>query len=353
MSYRVAILGAGIGAQHLDGYLAHPGTFRVVALCDQDIGRAEAIALRAPGCTPVDTIATILERPDIDIVDICLPPHLHAATAIQALQAGHHVVCEKPLAESVIAGEQMEQSARQAQRILTPIFQYRFGHALSQLRALVRADLTGVPIVGALETHWNRGADYYSVPWRGTWEHERGGAILCHAIHVHDLVMQFFGQVTAVSAMLETRVNPIETEDCGALHFRTASGALVTSSVTLGAADDRSRMRLVFEHLTAESGTNPYAPGQSSWTFSARDAARQAAIDDTIQTVHTAHQGYAGQFEQLALALAGRTSHNVTAADGVAALELVAAAYKSNAERRWVDLPLSRRDRYRDSWLPC
>jgi len=121
------------------------------------------------------------------------------------------------------------------------------------------------------------------VPWRGTWAHERGGAVLGHAIHIHDLIAQCFGDITAVSAMLDTRVNPIETEDCAALSLRTASGALVSSSITLGAADDRSRLRLVFERLTVESGTNPYAPGQATWTFTARDPAHQARIDTVVQ----------------------------------------------------------------------
>ena len=352
MMRNVAILGAGIGAQHLDGYRALPDDFRVHTVCDQDSAKAESLAESAPGCVAATDIEAVIGRNDIDIIDVCLPPHLHAPIAIRALQAGHHVVCEKPMAESVVAAHEMIAAARATDRVLTPIFQYRFGHAFAQLQALIDAELTGQPQVASLETHWNRGADYYAVPWRGTWAHERGGAVLGHAIHIHDLIAQCFGDITAVSAMLDTRVNPIETEDCAALSLRTASGALVSSSITLGAADDRSRLRLVFERLTVESGTNPYAPGQATWTFTARDPAHQARIDTVVQAAPSSHQGYAGQFRQLALQLDGQSSRNVSAESGLQSLELVAAIYQSNRERREVGLPLAPDDPYCRNWQP-
>ncbi|MEM9601403.1 MAG: Gfo/Idh/MocA family oxidoreductase [Pseudomonadota bacterium] len=352
MSHTVAILGAGIGAQHLDGYLALPDTYRVHTVCDLDIDRAAALAARARGCRSTSDTDAVIGNSEIDIVDVCLPPHLHADTAIKAMQAGHHVVCEKPLAESVDAAERMIQAAQDCNRLLTPIFQYRFGPAFTQLQALVDAGLAGRPQVASLETHWNRGSDYYAVPWRGTWDRERGGAVLGHAIHIHDLITECFGAVTAVGAMLDTRVNPIETEDCGAISMRTSSGALVTSSISLGAACDQSRLRLVYQHLTAESGTNPYAPGQGTWTFTARDPARQAAVDRVVAATPPGHTGYAGQFAELARQLGGETHRNVSAASGLQALELVAATYKAHRERREITLPLGLNDPVRQDWRP-
>ena len=84
-------------------------------------------------------------------------------------------------------------------------------------------------MVASLETHWNRGKDYYSKPWRGTWEGEQGGAILSHSIHIHDLVNMILGPVSNVFAKLTTRVNNIEVEDCAALSVEMENGALVTS----------------------------------------------------------------------------------------------------------------------------
>ncbi len=352
MTYTVAILGAGIGAQHVDAYLNLAEHYDVHTVCDQDSDKASALAAKVPGCTVESTLDTVIGNPDIDIIDICLPPQLHAPVAIQSLQAGHHVVCEKPLAESVQAAEDMIAAASAAERILSPVFQYRFGHSLDQLNALLNAGLAGQPNVASLETHWNRGEDYYAVPWRGTWAGERGGAVLGHAIHLHDLISHCMGDITQVNAMLDTRINAIETEDCAALSFRTASGALVTSSITLGAADDRSRLRLVYEQLSVESGTAPYSPGQAEWTFNARDPARQIAVDTVVNEIARKEAGYAGQFLELARQLSGQPHANVSAASGLKSLELVAAIYKSAAQNKTVQLPLNVSDPYRQNWQP-
>ncbi|MGI9332808.1 MAG: Gfo/Idh/MocA family protein, partial [Gammaproteobacteria bacterium] len=278
----VAILGAGIGEQHMDGYLALPKQFHVEVVCDLDAIRAEAVATRAPGCKASGDIDAAIVDPRIDVIDICLPPSLHGPVAFEALAAGKHVVCEKPLATSVVEAERMVAAANSARRILMPVFQYRYGRGVHQLMALVDRGVAGPPLVATLETHWNRGADYYSTGWRGSWSGEGGGAVLSHAIHSHDLLTCLFGAVTNVSALVDTRVNPIETEDCAAIAMTTESGALVTSSITLGSAMDMTRLRFVFAGLTAESGRNPYAPGQGDWCFTARNASNQQLIDATL-----------------------------------------------------------------------
>ncbi|WP_244274574.1 Gfo/Idh/MocA family protein, partial [Pannonibacter phragmitetus] len=123
---------------------------------------------------------------------------------------------------------------------------------------------------------------YYAPAWRGTWAGEMGGVIVSHACHAHNLATFLMGDVQEVAAFLETRVNPIETEDCAAIILRLASGALATSSVTVGAAGNSSRFRACFEHVTATSGTHPYQIGAGPWTFEATDPARQAEIDAVV-----------------------------------------------------------------------
>ncbi|MBO6637727.1 MAG: Gfo/Idh/MocA family oxidoreductase [Roseitalea sp.] len=353
---RVAILGAGIGAQHMDGYLALPDHWQVAVVCDLDADKAEAVAAQAPGSTVTADLDEVLADRDIDVIDICLPPHLHAPVAIAALEAGKHVICEKPLAGSVRDADRMAAAADKAGRMLVPVFQYRYGRGLYQLAELERRGLTGNPLVATLETHWNRGADYYAVPWRGRWYSEGGGAVLGHAIHAHDLVSRFVGPVSEVTAMVDTRVNPIETEDCAALAMRCETGALVTSSVTLGGARDTSRLRFVFERVTAESGRNPYAPGADDWTFEARTPLDQSALDDALAeagvSIDARPVGYAGQFVAIADHLDGKPAGLVTAGEGVRSIEFVAAVYKSARAGQTVRLPLDRADPICTDWTP-
>jgi len=352
----VAILGAGIGAQHMDGYRALTDRWQVATVCDLDADKAEAVAAQAPGCAVTADLDEIVADPEIDVIDICLPPHLHAPVAIAALEAGKHVICEKPLAGSVRDADRIAAAANKADRILAPVFQYRYGRGFYQLAELQRRGLTGNPLVATLETHWNRGADYYSVPWRGRWHSEGGGAVLGHAIHAHDLIARFVGPVAEVTAMVDTRVNPIETEDCAALAVRCESGALVTSSVTLGGARDMSRLRFVFETLTAESGRNPYAPGADEWTFEARAPLDQSALDDALAEAGAAIDrrpvGYAGQFAAIADHLDGGSADMVTGQEGVRSIEFVAAVYKSARAGQTVRLPLDRADPICRDWTP-
>ncbi|MEL6210799.1 MAG: Gfo/Idh/MocA family oxidoreductase, partial [Pseudomonadota bacterium] len=281
-----------------------------------------------------------------------LPPHMHAPVTLAALAAGKHVICEKPLATSMAQVAEVDAAARSAARQVFPVFQYRFGPAFDRLWALRAAGLTGAPRAAALETHWNRGADYYAVPWRGTWAGEQGGAVLGHAIHAHDLLGHFMAPITSVTARLGTGVNDIETEDTGALIFALEGGALATSSITLGAATDETRLRLVYEHLTATSHTTPYAPGEGHWTFTARDPARQEQVDRIVAETPVAPPGFEGLLTEIAKALAGQPNRAVTLADGAASVALVTAIYASHRSGKAVALPLPADHALFEGWQP-
>jgi predicted dehydrogenase len=350
---RVAVIGAGVGAAHAWSFLQLPDRYELVTLCDLDAGTAAGVLARI-GADDVAVTTSIDEvlASDVDLVSICLPPHLHASVSIAALDAGKHVICEKPLVTSLDDADRLIEAAERAGSVVSPIFQYRYGLGMSQFRAVERAGLLGRPYAATLETHWNRGAAYYSVPWRGRWATEGGGALIGHAIHIHDLLTALMGPVASVFARLDTLVNPIETEDCGSLSIRMLSGALVTSSITLGAATDESRLRLLFEGATIESDHEPYAPCGKAWSFSARRPHEQAAIDALVVGVAAPPDLYVGQFAEVAEAIGGRPSEMVTLADGRASIEFATAVYESARIGRDVELPLSADHPMRDGWLP-
>ena len=345
---RVAILGGGIGAQHLAAYRALDA-FKVTHLADQDDDRRAALCGDAiTGLSDIDAALSA----DVDLIDICLPPHLHAPVAIRALQAGKHVICEKPLATSMAQVDAIAKAAQGADKTVFPVFQYRYGLAFSRLAALQSAGLTGAARAAALETHWNRGADYYEIPWRGTWAGEQGGAVLGHAIHAHDLLSHFMAPITRVTARLATLVNPIETEDTAALILDLAGGGVATSSITLGNARDETRLRFVYEHLTATSHTNPYAPGEGAWTFSARNPDQQGAVDAVVRAVPVPASGFAGFLTEVGKALKSEPNTCVDFKDGAAAIALVTAIYAAHRSGASVTLPLHRDHPLYHGWQP-
>ena len=352
MTYNVAIIGAGIGREHLAAYAALPNRFHVRTVCDLDRDRALSIAQGHRGTEVSGDLASVLADGNVDIIDICLPPHLHLETALAALDAGKTVICEKPLVASLAEADRLIAKAEETGGQVFPVFQYRYGLGTAQLRALIDAGLAGRCFAGSLETHWDRPASYYDVPWRGTWAGERGGALLGHAIHIHDLLPSILGPIARVYADVATRVNTIEVEDCAALSIRMADGALITSSVTLGAAQNTSRLRLMFEGFTVESDHAPYAPAAAAWTFVARPPTSQDQIDAVLADVGPTLSGFPGLFDAIADTLDGKPGKAVTLKAGRQSLELVTAAYHSARLQAPVSVPLGPDHPLYHSWMP-
>ena len=349
---RVGIVGAGIGAEHFQAYLALTDRFEVRYMCDLDDARAAQAVSGRKAVTITRNLDQILADPEIDLVDICLPPHLHLSACSAALQAGKDVICEKPLVASLAEADQLADLMQQTGRQVFPVFQYRYGAGAAKLQKLMAAGLAGTPLVGSLETHWHRDEAYYAVDWRGSWAGERGGAILGHAIHIHDWLSFAFGEIDSVFAYLATRVNEIEVEDCASLSIRMRSGALITSSVTLGAATDTSRLRFCFSGLTAESGLEPYKLADSDWQFIARAPQRQAEIESVLADLTPPLSGFQGLFAAIYDHLVSGQGDIVSFADGRRSIEFVTAVYRSAREGKQIHLPLNEDDPLYHSWLP-
>jgi predicted dehydrogenase len=348
--FRVAVIGAGIGARHVEAFHDNSELYRVVVVCDLDQARAAKLAIAADAVVEASYDA-VLRRDDIDVIDICLPPHLHLEAVEQALRAGKHVFCEKPLVGSLLDVERMELAAERAGRVVVPIYQYRWGNGLARLRRLIAAGVAGKPLVASIETHWNRYPEYYDVKWRGGKATALGGAVFSHAVHAHDLLTFIFGPVRSVFAKIATRVNPIEIEDCAAICLEMESGALVTSSVTYGAAEELTKLRFCFSDLTAENpGVPPYRPGEGAWRFIARGTRRQSEIATALQDFAPGQESFAGLFEAIHPALEGRAALPITLKDAYRSIELVSAIYHSAASNAAVELPLRPDHPVRRGW---
>jgi predicted dehydrogenase len=317
----------------------------------------------------------LLQRDDIDIIDICTPPMLHLPQAKAALLAGKHVVCEKPVAKSIAAVDELIRVERESGRRLMPVFQYRFGQGLQKLLHLRERGFTSKPFVATVEVHWRRGADYYAVPWRGKFATELGGALTTHAIHALDMLTYVLGPVQSVYAQTATQVNPIEVEDAVAATLKMQNGALVTLSVTLGSGPEITRHRFVFEQLVAESNTRPYTNSGDPWTFTPNPSNDAAAIQSELEAYELWVQqnplhlppaivstgglrGYEppARYEaQIALmygALKDNTPFPVTLQDARNSIELLSALYESAKTDVPVTLPIDHQHPVYHGWHP-
>jgi predicted dehydrogenase len=347
---RVAVVGCGIGKQHLDAYRSLPGLFEVAAICDVDETRAREAA---HGIARVHTdLAAVCAMNDLDVIDLCTPPYLHMTQTLQALETGKHVICEKPLAGSLEDVDKLVEAEKRCGRRVMPIFQYRFGHGIQKLRLLVERGVAGRAYLTTVETAWRRRPAYYAVPWRSRWATELGGPIVNLAVHGHDLVYYVLGPAKSVSAYLTTRVNPIETEDCAAVALEMADGSLCTLAVTTGSSDEISRHRFCFAGLSAESNTAPYRNSHEPWTFVGDSPDSEVRIREALAGFVPLPEGYAGQFFRYHQALQSGSELPVTLADARASLELITAIYHAARTRGPVRLPLDAAHPLYGGWQP-
>ncbi|OYU72734.1 MAG: dehydrogenase, partial [Burkholderiales bacterium PBB5] len=135
---RVGVIGLGIGRLHIDGWRQHPHV-DVVAIADSDATRLAQVGgshgIEARYTDPLAMLAT--EK--LDVVSVCVPNKFHLPLTLAALQAGCHVLCEKPMALSAAEGRQMLEAARAAGKRLMINFSYRFSAQSRALKAQVAA----------------------------------------------------------------------------------------------------------------------------------------------------------------------------------------------------------------------
>jgi predicted dehydrogenase len=349
----VAVVGLGIGQHHLKAYKELPAQFEIKAVCDLDRTKAEQAKVEFGAGKALTDFAELLRTPGLDIVDICTPPNTHRALIEQALAAGVHVICEKPLTGSLADFDAIATAARGAPGTLSPIFQYRFGNGLQKLKLLQAKGICGTPYLTTVETSWRREADYYDVAWRGKWATELGGCCLTQAIHAHDMLCYVNGPIKSVYARAATRVNPIEVEDCAAIAVEMANGSLATLAVTLGATEELSRLRFMFQHLTVESrSAHPYRIGDDPWHFKGKTPAIDAAIAAAFADFKSSEESFAGQFIRIHAAINGGTPLPVTLDDARASLELITAIYHSAETGVAVSLPIPSDHPKYANWMP-
>jgi predicted dehydrogenase len=337
---RIAVVGSGIGVEHIQGFQEFPELFEVEVLCDVNLERAAPVAEKYRIQKVSSSLEEVCGLRDIDVIDICTPPAFHLGQIESALKAGKHVICEKPLVGSLAAVDSIARLADESGRQIMPIFQYRFGHGLQKLKYLIEQKLTGEAFVFNVDVAWWRDSEYYRNPWRGKRATELGGALLSQAIHAIDMALYVAGPAKSVFGRARTRVNQIEVEDCVAMSLEMRDGSLGTISVTLGSLAEISRHRFTFRNVTAESNTEPYANSGEPWAFSFNAAGNQKQVKDALEQFMPAPERYAGQFYRFYQALRNGTGLPVTLEDARAALELIAGAYHSNEKNEAVTLPI-------------
>ena len=252
---RAGLVGTGfMGAVHARAITSAGG--RVVAVTGSSPERTRAAAEAIPGAAAAPDLDALLAA-DVDVVHVLTPNHLHHAMARRVIEAGRHVVCEKPLATSVEDAAELAALADRAGVVAAVPFVYRFYASVRQARAeLARQTVPPWLLHGSYTQDWLASAD--ATNWRvapGLGGTSRAFGDI--GVHWCDLMEFTTGQrITSVQATLglahaRRGPDPVTTEDGAVVTFRTDAGAL--GSVVLSQASPGRKNRLWFSFDSAEA----------------------------------------------------------------------------------------------------
>jgi len=197
---RVGIIGAGgiARAAHMPGYQAQSNV-DVVAVCDVVPGKAAEFAAEFDIPSAYESHIEMLAKERLEAVSVCTPNAFHKATTIDALEAGLHVLCEKPIAMNLAEGQAMVDTAKRAGRILQIGLHWRFQSESQVLKRYVDAGDLGDIYYGEA-TYWRR----RGIPGWGVFTQKRlqgGGALIDIGVHTLDHTMWLMGSPKPVSVM--------------------------------------------------------------------------------------------------------------------------------------------------------
>lgn len=344
---KYALIGCGrISPNHIEA--AKNNSLDIVAICDII---PENMKEKIQKFSLPDTVKQytdykeLLEKEKPELVAIATESGKHAAIAIDCINAGCHVIIEKPIALSIEDADRIITLAKEKGVLVCANHQNRFNKSVQYIRKAMEEGRFGRLLHGTAHIRWNRGQDYYTqAPWRGTWEQD-GGALMNQCIHNIDLLRWMMGnEIDEVFAYTDNLKHPfIEAEDLGIalVRFKNGSYGIIEGTTNIYPKNLEETLYIFGENATVKAG------GKSvniieEWSFADQ-------LDDPDYVKATYHEnppnvygyGHTPLYADVIEAIKTGRQPYVTAEDGKRALELVLAIYKSAYEGKPVKLPLT------------
>ncbi|WP_240635570.1 Gfo/Idh/MocA family protein [Hymenobacter rigui] len=256
---RFVICGVGhIGRRHAALVARHSGA-QLVALVDVRPELATELAREFPGVPFFSSLDEYLAHgPATDVLTVATPNGLHAAQAIAGLQAGLHVVIEKPLALRTADAQAVVDMARQTGRLVFGVMQNRYSPPAAWLKQVVDEGRLGQVYLVQLNCFWNRDERYYTPgSWHGTQALD-GGTLFTQFSHFVDLLYWVFGDIENIQARFQNfnHQHLTEFEDSGLVTFDLVRGGSGTLQYSTAVWDRNleSSLTVVAEHGSLRLG---------------------------------------------------------------------------------------------------
>lgn len=254
---KFAVVGCGhIGKRHAEMVVREPNA-ELVALCDvrpkDDLGIED---YDVPFFSDINSLLS--SGLDIDVINICTPNGYHAEMAVMAIETGHHVVIEKPMALSVQDAEKVVYTALKYSKQVFCVMQNRYSPPSQWIKNVVETGLLGKIYMVQLNCYWNRDDRYYK---SGNWHGDKrldGGTLFTQFSHFIDIMYWLFGDIMNVQARFKDFNHETLTafEDSGFVNFEFVKGGMgcISYSTAVWNKNMESSMTIVGEKGSVKIG---------------------------------------------------------------------------------------------------
>jgi predicted dehydrogenase len=345
----IGVIGCGgIGSRvHIPNYARNPRV-RLIAVADVDLGRARTAAEQWGIDAYYQDYRELLARPDVEAVSVTTPVFMHAAPAIAAMEAGKHVLCEKPMARTLAEADAMVETARRCGVLLTMGYQPRFSRLWERAKQVIDDGLLG-RMIGVNTVSYGRAG--LPAPWFLDPAKAGGGILMDWGSYTAYMLQWLAGPVVAVSATIRafrteypaggTLVQDVKVEDTAVATLEFASGALGVWYLTWAGVTGHG-----YTAIDGLEGSLVMRPGHGDspllyTTKTDEPDYLRGWRTLAFQELNLMELHYRKLDHLVAAALDG-TPLVMTGADGRDALELVQAIYRAAETGQRVSLPLAR-----------
>ncbi len=348
---RFAILGCGrISYKHVEAAIASRDKLRLVAVCDIIRENAESHAEQYHTYLKnwekpraYTDYKLMLESEALDLIAVCTESGYHAEHALYCMNAGKHVIVEKPMALSTLDADEMIAASKDNHVKLCVCHQNRFNPSVRRLRSALEEGRFGRIIAGNARILWNRGREYYSqAPWRGTYRLD-GGCLMNQCIHNIDLLQWMLGgNVKWLNADVDNFMHPyIKAEDYGSIQLRFQNGAIgnVEGTVCTYPKNLEETLTIIGEKGVVSIG-GVALNRIVTWRFEDITEEEEKSLEESSVNVDSVYgSGHTPLYHDVIEAIIYDREPYITGEEGKKAMEIILAAYRSSREGNRVHFP--------------
>lgn len=339
---KVGIIGCGSIAQHrhLPEYEVNPYV-QIVAVCDSNKKRAKKIANNY-GVNRYTDYNELINCEELDAVSVCTPNHLHASISIAALQAGIHVLCEKPMATSKADAEMMIRAAEKSGKKLMIGHNQRFVASHQKAKQLIKSGAIG-KIYSFRTAFGHSGPENWSVDGKESWFFKKEEAFLGAmgdlGVHKADLIRYILNEeITEVGAFVETSAKTFSNvDDCAICILKSESGIIGTLAASWSYVSKEDNSTIIYgEKATLRLEDDP----TNSLIIQYKNGEVVKYELNKIQSNATVGQSNSHVIEQFVVSILSDKEPLINGVDGMKSLEVILAAIQSSETKKIVTIPL-------------